>query len=341
MSGRDGDAAVFFGLSGTGKTTLSADPSAHADRRRRARLVGRRHLQLRGRLLRQDHPACREEAEPEIYATTSRFGTVLENVVLDPVTARARLRRRPPDREHPLRLSARLHLQRQPDRHRPAIPQNIVMLTADAFGVLPPIAQADARARRCTISCPATPRKVAGTEKGVAPSRRRPSRPASALRSCRAIPAVYGKLLRELIAKHDVDCWLVNTGWTGGATAPAGACRSRRRARCSTRRCRARSKDQPMRTDPLFGFQVPTALPGVEPAHPQSARDLGRQGRLRRAGARAGRHVQQELRQVRGPRRRRRQGRRPGAAAGGGMTLFFVRDTLPQRATLACLKSSS
>ena len=152
--------------------------------------------------------------------------------------------------------------------------------------------------------------KVAGTEKGMG------SEPQATFSTCFGAPfmprhpSVYGNLLRELIAKHKVDCWLVNTGWTGGKFGtgrrmPIKATRALLDAALS-----GALKSQPMRTDPVFGFQVPTALAGRRSGHPQSARDVGRQGRLRHAGARAGRHVQQELREVRSARGRGREGRR-------------------------------
>ena len=192
------------------------------------------------------------------------------------------------------------------------------MLTADAFGVLPPIAKLSPSQAMYHFLSGYTA-KVAGTEKGVG------TEPQATFSTCFGAPfmprhpSAYGNMLRELIARHNVDCWLVNTGWTGGKYGvgrrmPIKATRALLDAALS-----GALKHQPMRTDPLFGFQVPTVAAGRRARHPHPARDLGRQGRLRRPGARAGRHVQQELRQVRDPRRRRRQGRRAGAAAGGGV----------------------
>ena len=177
--------------------------------------------------------------------------------------------------------------------------------------------------------------KVAGTEKGVG------TEPQATFSTCFGAPfmprhpSVYGNMLRELIARHNVDCWLVNTGWTGGKYGvgrrmPIKATRALLDAALS-----GALKRQPMRTDPLFGFQVPIVAAGRRARHPQPARDLGRQGRLRRPGARAGRHVQQELRQVRGARRRRRQGRRPGAAAGGGVVGVLYQDLIA--ASFVCI----
>ena len=144
-------------------------------------------------------------------------------------------------------------------------PKNIVMLTADAFGVLPPIAKLSPSQAMYHFLSGYTA-KVAGTEKGLG------SEPQATFSTCFGAPfmprhpSAYGNMLRELIAKHNVDCWLVNTGWTGGKFGmgrrmPIKATRALLDAALS-----GALKHQPMRTDPLFGFQVPTALPGVEPA---------------------------------------------------------------------------
>ena len=119
--GKDGDVALFFGLSGTGKTTLSADPNRTLIGDDETGWGAERHLQFRRRLLRQDASSSRAEAEPEIYAATNRFGAVLENVVFDPETRIPRLRQRQEDREHPLGLSARVHPECVADRARPGI----------------------------------------------------------------------------------------------------------------------------------------------------------------------------------------------------------------------------
>ena len=144
-------------------------------------------------------------------------------------------------------------------------PKNIVMLTADAFGVLPPIAKLSPSQAMYHFLSGYTA-KVAGTEKGLG------SEPQATFSTCFGAPfmprhpSVYGNMLRELIAEHNVDCWLVNTGWTGGKFGvgrrmPIKATRTLLDAALS-----GALKRQPMRTDPVFGFQVPTSLPGVEPA---------------------------------------------------------------------------
>ena len=144
-------------------------------------------------------------------------------------------------------------------------PKNIVMLTADAFGILPPIAKLSPSQAMYHFLSGYTA-KVAGTEKGMG------NEPQATFSTCFGAPfmprhpSVYGNLLRELIAKHKVDCWLVNTGWTGGKYGtgrrmPIKATRALLDAALS-----GALKSQPMRTDPVFGFQVPTALAGVDPA---------------------------------------------------------------------------
>ena len=149
-------------------------------------------------------------------------------------------------------------------------PKNIVMLTADAFGVLPPIAKLSPSQAMYHFLSGYTA-KVAGTEKGLG------NEPQATFSTCFGAPfmprhpSVYGNMLRELIAKHNVDCWLVNTGWTGGKFGtgrrmPIKATRALLDAALS-----GALKSQPMRTDPLFGFQVPTALAGRR-ARPSSTR---------------------------------------------------------------------
>ncbi|MGO8799164.1 MAG: phosphoenolpyruvate carboxykinase [Roseiarcus sp.] len=260
-SGGRNEVAVFFGLSGTGKTTLSADPTRI--------LIGDdehgwgRHgvFNFEGGCYAKAIRLSRE-AEPEIYATTERFGTVMENVVLDPVTAA-------PDFDddaktentriaYPLDFIANASASGR-DGH----PRNIVMLTCDAFGVLPPIAKLDPSQAMYHFLSGYTA-KVAGTERGVI-------EPQATFSTCFGAPfmprhpSVYGNLLRDLIEKHHVDCWLVNTGWTGGKYGVG-----RRMPIRVTRRLLAAALDGSLnranfRSDPYFGLAVPTAVPGVEP----------------------------------------------------------------------------
>jgi len=257
--GPDGDAAVFFGLSGTGKTTLSADPSRT--------LIGDDEHGWGEDGIFNFEGGCyaktirlSAEAEPEIFATTRRFGTVLENVVLD--------ENRVPDFDdgsltentrcaYPLNF-----IPNASDTGRAPHPKNIIMLTADAFGVMPPIARlTPAQAMYHFLS--GYTAKVAGTERGV-------TEPEATFSTCFGAPFMprhpseYGNLLRELIAEHKVDCWLVNTGWTGGAYGTG-----KRMPIKATRALLAAAldgslKDAEFRTDPNFGFEVPVLVSGVE-----------------------------------------------------------------------------
>ena len=259
--GPDGDAAIFFGLSGTGKTTLSADSS-------RTLLGDDEHGWGPDGLFNFEGGCYAKtirlspEAEPEIYATTQRFGTILENVVLDEhgvpdfddgsLTENTRC-------AYPLHFIANAS-----PTGRSGHPRNVIMLTADAFGVLPPVARlTPAQAMYHFLS--GYTAKVAGTEKGV-------TEPEATFSTCFGAPfmprhpAQYGNLLRRLIAEHDVDCWLVNTGWTGGAYGTG-----RRMPIKATRTLLAAALDGSLhnatfRTDPHFGFAVPVAVPGVDEA---------------------------------------------------------------------------
>jgi phosphoenolpyruvate carboxykinase (ATP) len=257
--GHESDAAVFFGLSGTGKTTLSAC----ADRV----LVGDDEHGWGAEGLFNFEGGCyaktirlSPEAEPEIFAAADRFGTVLENVVVDPVT------RRPDYDDSRLTENTRAayplaFIANASPTGRAGHPRNIVMLTADAFGVLPPIARlTPAQAIYHFLS--GFTAKVAGTEKGV-------GEPQPTFSACFGAPfmprhpAEYGALLRRLIDGHQANCWLVNTGWTGG---PHGI--GRRMPIQSTRALLNAALDgslaaAPSREDPYFGFSVPERVAGV------------------------------------------------------------------------------
>ncbi|MET0651957.1 MAG: phosphoenolpyruvate carboxykinase, partial [Hyphomicrobiaceae bacterium] len=253
--GTGGDAAVFFGLSGTGKTTLSADP-------KRILLGDDEHGWSQSGIYNFEGGCyaktirLSEEAEPEIWNASNRFGTVLENVILKPGS-------REPDFDDG-RLTENTRsaypldfISNASKTGTAGHPKNIVMLTADAFGILPPIAKLSPSQAMYHFLSGYTA-KVAGTEKGLG------NEPQATFSTCFGAPfmprhpSVYGNLLRELIAKHKVDCWLVNTGWTGGKYGtgrrmPIKATRALLDAALS-----GALKSQPMRTDPVFGFQVPT-----------------------------------------------------------------------------------
>jgi phosphoenolpyruvate carboxykinase (ATP) len=259
----DGDAAIFFGLSGTGKTTLSADPNRT--------LLGDDEHGWSSDGIYNFEGGCyaktirlSKAAEPDIWAATNRFGTVLENVVLDPAT------REPNFDNGSLTENTRsaypLDFVANASKSGTAgHPSNVVMLTADAFGVVPPIAKLSPSQAMYHFLSGYTA-KVAGTEKGLG------KEPQATFSTCFGAPfmprhpSVYGNMLRDLIARHGVDCWLVNTGWTGGKYGvgrrmPINATRTLLDAALS-----GALKSQPMRTDPLFGFQVPISLPGVDAA---------------------------------------------------------------------------
>jgi phosphoenolpyruvate carboxykinase (ATP) len=260
--GNAGDSAVFFGLSGTGKTTLSAEPS-------RTLLGDDEHgwspdgiFNFEGGCYAKTIRLSKE-AEPEIFAASNRFATVLENVVLS--------NSRTPDFDDgSLTENSRSAYPLEAISNASATgtaghPKNIVMLTADAFGVMPPIAKlTPAQAMYHFLS--GYTAKVAGTEKGMG------NEPQATFSTCFGAPfmprhpSVYGNLLRKLIAEHGVNCWLVNTGWTGGkygvgSRMPIKATRALLNAALS-----GELANVEMRTDEMFGFKVPTALEGVDPA---------------------------------------------------------------------------
>lgn len=259
--GDDDDAAIFFGLSGTGKTTLSADPNRT--------LIGDDEHGWGPNGLFNFEGGCyakmirlSAEAEPEIHATTKRFGTVLENVVMDPATRELDLD------DATLAENSRgaypIHYIPNADPEgRAGHPSNIIMLTCDAFGVMPPIAKLT-RDQAMYMFLSGYTAKVAGTEKGLG------NEPQATFSTCFGAPFMprhpseYGELLGKLIDEHNVDCWLVNTGWTGG---PHGV--GSRMPIKETRALLSAALDgslnsAPMEKDPNFGFDVPQAVTGVD-----------------------------------------------------------------------------
>ena len=259
--GRNRDAAIFFGLSGTGKTTLSADASRT--------LVGDDEHGWSENGVFNFEGGCyakviklSPEAEPEIYATTQRFGTVLENVVMDPITRMLDL----DDGRYTENTRAAYPIDYIPNASRTGTaphPKNVIMLTADAFGVLPPISKLTPSQAMYHFLSGFTA-KVAGTEKGLG------KEPQPTFSTCFGAPFMprhpseYGNLLRDLIAEHQADCWLVNTGWTGGAFGVGS-----RMPIKATRALLAAALDGTltnveMRIDPHFRFRVPVSVPGVD-----------------------------------------------------------------------------
>jgi phosphoenolpyruvate carboxykinase (ATP) len=267
--GRDGDVALFFGLSGTGKTTLSSD----SDRR----LIGDDEHGWSDRGVFNFEGGCyaktirlSAEAEPQIYATTRRFGTVLENVAVDPTTRTLDL-----DSDtltentraaYPISQIDHAVLTGQGDH-----PRNIFMLAADAFGVLPPIARLSPHAAMYHFLSGYTA-KVAGTEKGV-------TEPRATFSTCFGAPflplppGVYAQMLGERIARHRSRVWLVNTGWSGGAYG-TGSRMKIAFTRAMISAALAGALDHvPYERDPAFGLEIPTVCPGVpaEVLNPQRA----------------------------------------------------------------------
>ncbi len=259
--GADGRTAVFFGLSGTGKTTLSADASRT--------LIGDDEHGWSDTAVFNFEGGCyakairlSAEAEPEIYATTRRFGTVLENVVIDPVTRAIDL----DDASLAENSRASYPIDFIPNTSAAnlgPVPANVIMLTADAFGILPPIAKLTPEQAMYHFLSGYTAR-VAGTEIGV-------TEPDATFSTCFGAPfmprhpSVYGNLLKERIAKGGVDCWLVNTGWTGGSYGTGSRMPIRVTRALLNAALDGSLNTAEFRTDPNFGFQVPVSVPGVEP----------------------------------------------------------------------------
>ena len=257
--GADGDVALFFGLSGTGKTTLSSDPDRG--------LIGDDEHGWSDRGVFNFEGGCyakmirlSAEAEPQIFATTERFGTVLENVTFKPGTREINF-----DDDSKTENTRGAYPLSYIDNAVPSgqagHPQNIVMLTADAFGVLPPIARLTPEGAMYHFLSGYTA-KVAGTEKGV-------TEPKATFSTCFGAPFmvwdpnVYAKLLGDRIAKHGAKVWLVNTGWTGG---PYGTGKRMKIAHTRAMIAAALSgalDDAKYITDPIFNIDVPAAVPGV------------------------------------------------------------------------------
>ncbi|MBN2907143.1 MAG: phosphoenolpyruvate carboxykinase [Rhodobacteraceae bacterium] len=253
------DTAVFFGLSGTGKTTLSADPART--------LIGDDEHGWSDTGTFNFEGGCyaktinlSPEAEPEIYATTGTFATVVENMVYDPETRALDFA------DDSLTANTRcaypLHyISNASDTAQGGHPKNIIMLTCDAFGVLPPIARlTPAQAMYHFLS--GFTSKVAGTEKGV-------TEPEPTFSTCFGAPFMprrpeaYGNLLREKIAKHGATCWLVNTGWTGGAYGAGSRMPIKATRALLAAALDGSLNDAEFRKDPNFGFDVPLMVEGV------------------------------------------------------------------------------
>ena len=272
--GKDGDVAIFFGLSGTGKTTLSADP--------KRRLIGDDEAGWGTSGVFNIEDGCyakvirlSAEAEPQIYSTTRRFGTILENVVYDPTTRILDLNDEKLTENtrgaYPLDF-----IENAMPEKRAGHPKNVVFLTCDASGVMPPISRLSPEQAIYHFVSGYTS-KIAGTEIGLGVE------PEITFSACFGgpfmvhHPYVYADLLRRKMLQHGARCWLVNTGWTGG---PFGVGK-----RISIRHTRALLNaalsgdlnNVPYRKDPIFGFEVPMECEGVpseilEPANTWGSR---------------------------------------------------------------------
>jgi phosphoenolpyruvate carboxykinase (ATP) len=256
-----GDVAIFFGLSGTGKTTLSADPERT--------LVGDDEHGWSDTGVFNFEGGCyakvirlSKDGEPEIYATTRRFGTILENVAIDAETRRIDL----DSDAFTENTRASYPVTHIPNADRDGIaghPKTIIMLTADAFGILPPVAHLTPEQAMYHFLSGYTA-KVAGTERGV-------TEPQATFSTCFGAPfmalnpIVYARLLGEKLARHQTDAWLINTGWSGG---PYGV---GNRIRLGYTRAIVHAvlggllTGVAKRQDPVFGFLVPEECPGVPP----------------------------------------------------------------------------
>jgi phosphoenolpyruvate carboxykinase (ATP) len=260
--GRSGDVALFFGLSGTGKTTLSADSTRT--------LIGDDEHGWSARGVFNFEGGCyakvirlSPEDEPEIYAASTRFGAILENVAVDPLTGAIDLD--DDSLTENTRSSYPLHfIPNASESGFGGHPTHIVMLTADAFGVLPPISRLSPEQAMYHFLSGYTAR-VAGTEQGV-------KEPQATFSTCFGAPfmprrpTVYAEMLRDFMRRHKVDCWLVNTGWSGGPYG-TGARISLRHTRAILHAALGGALAQVLcRRHPEFGLMIPEVCPEVPSA---------------------------------------------------------------------------
>ncbi len=257
--GQQGDVALFFGLSGTGKTTLSTDPTRH--------LIGDDEhgwsdegvFNFEGgnyaKVIRLS-----PEGEPLIYAASRRFGAILENVVMDPetrmvnwdddsITENTRS-------SYPLKF-----IEGAVESGRAGHPNHVMFLTADAFGVLPPISKLT-REQAMYHFLSGYTAKVAGTERGV-------TEPKATFSTCFGAPflplpaSTYARMLGEKIERHDAQCWLVNTGWTGGPYGVGSRMKLAYTRAMVDAAISGKLDGVETRQDPIFGLHVPVSVPGV------------------------------------------------------------------------------
>jgi phosphoenolpyruvate carboxykinase (ATP) len=257
--GPGGDAALFFGLSGTGKTTLSSDPSRT--------LIGDDEHGWSERGIFNFEGGCyakvinlSAEAEPEIYAATRAFGTVLENCVLDADTREIAY----DDASLTENTRAAYPLDIISNASRTGVaghPNNVIFLTADAFGVLPPISKLTPEQASYYFLSGYTA-KVAGTERGL-------TEPEATFSTCFGAPFMtltpntYGRLLGQQIRRHRPHVWLVNTGWTGGAYGVGHRISIAHTRAIVYAALSGALNDAAYQDDPIFGVRIPAAVPGV------------------------------------------------------------------------------
>ncbi|WP_417626465.1 phosphoenolpyruvate carboxykinase [Pararhodobacter aggregans] len=260
--GNPDDSAVFFGLSGTGKTTLSADPS-------RTLIGDDEHGWAENGIFNFEGGCYAKtinlsaEAEPEIYATTEKFATVIENMVFDPETLD--LDFQDSSLTENMRCAYPLdYISNASDSGLGGTPKHVILLTCDAYGVLPPIAKlSPAQAMYHFLS--GFTSKTPGTERGVV-------EPVPTFSTCFGAPfmprrpEVYGKLLQEKIAASGAQCWLVNTGWTGGAFGTGKRMPIKATRKLLTDALSGSLEKAAFRKDPNFGFEVPLECTGVDPS---------------------------------------------------------------------------
>ncbi|MCO6436503.1 MAG: phosphoenolpyruvate carboxykinase [Phycisphaerae bacterium] len=253
------DVAIFFGLSGTGKTTLSADPNRL--------LIGDDEHAWSDNGVFNFEGGCyakvinlSKDAEPEIFACTRRFGTILENVGMDPACRRVDLT----DSTFTENTRASYPLTHIPNivtSGKAGHPRAVIMLTADAFGVLPPIAKLTPEQAMYHFISGYTA-KVAGTEAGV-------KEPTATFSACFGAPflprhpAAYAELLAKKLRQHDTDCWLVNTGWTGGPYGTGSRMKIEVTRTLINAALNGSLVSAPMEPDALFGFMVPKKVAGI------------------------------------------------------------------------------
>ncbi len=267
--GPDGDTALFFGLSGTGKTTLSADPERS--------LIGDDEHGWSERGVFNFEGGCyaktirlSREGEPEIYQATQMFGTILENVVLDDVTSEIDF----DDDSITENTRASYPLDYIPNsvpEGKGGQPDNVVFLTADAFGVLPPISKLTPEQAMYHFLSGYTA-KVAGTERGI-------TEPKATFSACFGAPflprhpGVYAEMLGQKLRQTGANVWLVNTGWSGGGYGVGTRMKLAYTRAMVSAALEGALSDVATETDPVFGLHVPTAVPDVpsEVLHPRKA----------------------------------------------------------------------